>query len=105
MLGAQNQPGGENAKQKGGQQRGAPERVAPLPLRRGEPDLDEIAGHVGGESAAQPQIADRIDIAGDAGEQRGPEHLRSLVQLSGGGAFSTLTRTAVEGLMPPRWLC
>jgi len=77
MLGAQNQPGGEDAKQKGGQQRGAPERVAPLPLRRGEPDLDEIAGHVGGESPAEPQIADRVDIAGDAGEQGRPEQMPS----------------------------
>jgi hypothetical protein len=44
-------------------------------LRRREPDFDEVAGHIGGKGAAEPQIADRIDIAGDAGEQGRPQQV------------------------------
>ena len=66
------------------------ERRPALLLAEVQAQQHGIAGHVRGEDAAEPEIADRVDIAGRPGERE--EHEVALVSL-----YPRLARVVVHG--------
>jgi len=60
--------GGESPEQEGGESERVDDDAVPMPAGRRNRQEHGVAGHVGGEYAAELEIAETVDIAGDRAE-------------------------------------